>query len=189
MSLRIKLAALEDAAKSNEDAEIPEAVIEEQVAANPQIQRAQADIEHHQDAFDETTRHTDDATNARLLGAKQDLESAKKKLELLRTKVRRTVAEQLRTDATSKAQATKLQLRETMRVIELTIRQLDDEMEKQKVDTQQTGQWSLEIESLREDLEQVKNIDHRITEEIERLKLEQQAGSRVALYREADAEA
>jgi hypothetical protein len=37
------------------------------------------------------------------------------------------------------------------------------------------------------ELEQAKSIDQRLTQEIERLKIALKAGSRVALYREADA--
>ena len=60
-------------------------------------------------------------------------------------------------------------------------------MDKQKIETQQAGEWSLEVETLREDIEQSRNIDQRLTEEIERLKVELKAESRVVLYREADA--
>jgi hypothetical protein len=96
------------------------------------------------------------------------------------------IDERLRNEARARAQASKAELRESVRIAELTIRQLDDEMEKLKVETPQTGQWSLEIDTLREELEQAKSIDQRITEEMERLKVELNAGSRVTLYREAE---
>src|SRR4029077_18386792 len=104
--------------------------------------------------------------------------AAQKNLESLQEKIRVVVADKLRAEASARVEASRSQLRDSVRVAELTIKQLDDEMDKQKVETQQTGEWSLEVETLREDLEQAKAIDQRLTNAIGRLKMELKAEPR-----------
>jgi hypothetical protein len=187
MSARIKLAVLEDAGDPIAAADVTDKAVEEQLALHPQISQAQAELDRKREKVDHLANQFKDPAHASLVTSRNDLQAAQKNLEVLKEKTRGVIAEKLRADEAARVQASKSQLRDTVRVTELTIKQLDDEMDKQKVETQQTGQWSLEIESLREDLEQAKRIDQRLTEETERLKIEMKAGSRVALYREADA--
>ncbi len=187
MSARIKLAALEDAADAGAVADLTDKTVEEQLGLHPQISQAQADLDRKRESFDKISKASKNAESAHLIALKNDLQAAQMHLETLKEKTRGIIAEKLRADEAARVQASKLQLRDNLRVTELTIKQLDEEMEKQKVETQQTGQWSLEIETLREDLEQARRIDQRLTEETERLKIELKAGSRVALHREAEA--
>jgi hypothetical protein len=189
MNARIRLAAFEEAAKLNPAAEIPEAVVDEQLAADIEIQRMQAEIRRRQETVDSIAKTRKDAESAAIKNAKANLEEARESLELLKEKTRQTIAERFRNEALARAQASKAELRDNLRVAELTIRQLDDELDKQKIETQQTGEWSLELETLRQDIEQTNAIDQRLTNEIELLKIELRAGSgaRVKFYREADA--
>jgi hypothetical protein len=186
MNARIRLAAFEEAAKLNPEAEIPEAVVDEQLAVDTEIQRIQTEIKRRQETLDVVAKTSKDPQSATVTNAQASLEEARKSLELLKEKTRLTIVERLRNEALTRAQASKAELRDSVRVAELTIRQLDDEMDRQKVETQQTGEWSLEVETLREDLEQAKAIDQQLTEQIERLKIEMRAEPRVVPYREAD---
>jgi hypothetical protein len=93
--------------------------------------------------------------------------------------------DKLRTDAQAGTQTSRTLLRDSLRVIKLAIKQLDDELEKLPVETQQSGTWALETEALQADIGHMQGFDFRLIEEIERLKLDCKARSRVMLYREA----
>ena len=187
MNARIRLAAFDQAGKSNQDGEIPESGIDDQLVADAEIQRGQADIKRRQETVDTIAKTTKDTQGTMLVKAKHDLEAG---AEESRSSERQgPVDDRRQTADRSKGRGWRFssQLLDSVRVAELTIKQIDDEMEKQKVETQQTGEWSLEIEALRGDVEQEKAIDQRLTDEMQRLKIEMKAGSRVTLYREADA--
>jgi hypothetical protein len=89
-------------------------------------------------------------------------------------------------DTRAKTQTLPSQLADRVRLAELTIQHLGEEMQKCKVETRQSHVPSLEVETLQEEIEQIKKIDQRITETIEYLKIETRAESRVVLYREAE---
>jgi capsular exopolysaccharide synthesis family protein len=187
MTARIRLAASEDGKRPDEDVEIPDIIIETHFAENAEIKAAESDITRKKKYLSDNEKASKGKDHPRLVGFRNDVEAAENTLQLLKTKLRPQIVERIRAETRGKSQVSAAQLRETIRLTELTIKQLDEEMEKQKIETQQTGQWSLEVETLREDLEQAKNIDQRLTEETERLKIELKADSRVVLYRPAEA--
>jgi tRNA(Met) C34 N-acetyltransferase TmcA len=89
-------------------------------------------------------------------------------------------------DTRAKTQTLPSQLADRVRLAELTIQALGEEMQKCKVATKQSHEPSLDVETLQEQIAQIQKIDQRITETIEYLKIETKAESRVVLYREAE---
>lgn len=77
------------------------------------------------------------------------------------------------------------ELKDSIRLSEMLIRQIDDELDKQTPAIVSPGNWSLEVEALKEDLLLAQKIDRQIVEEIERLKIELRADTRVVRYRDA----
>jgi hypothetical protein len=89
-------------------------------------------------------------------------------------------------DTRAKTQTLPSQLADRVRLAELTIQQLGEEMQKCKVAIKPSHDPSLEVETLQQQIEQIQKIDQRITETIELLKIETKAESRVVLYRPAE---
>ncbi len=189
MSARIRLVALEEGKAPDEDLEIPEVVIEGQLALHDDVKSAELAIKKRQNYLNDlekTIKGKEGKDNPRLTAARRDVETAENSLTVVKTKLRPQIVERIRAETRGKSQMSAAALKSTIRELELTMKELDTELEKQKVEVQQTGQWSLEVETLREDLEQAKSIDQRLTEETERLKIELKADSRVVLYRPAE---
>ncbi len=185
MNARIKLAAKEDGSLPADQVDIPEAVVESHLYQDPEAERAAAAVEAQQRGLVLLEKATS-SKDKRVLAARKDLDAAKKNFEEQKVRLRPLIAERLRTEIRGKTEASAAQLRETARLTEMTIKTLDEEMDKQKFETQQTGEMTFEVEQIREDLMQTKSIDQRINEEIERLKIEQKAESRVVKYRDAE---
>ncbi len=115
-----------------------------------------------------------------------ELNAARKYLDLLKAKLRPIIVKQLQAEMRARAQYSEAELRETIRVAELTIKQLDEELDKHTVETTQAGEWSLEVETLKGDLLQAKTIDQKLTAEIEQLQAELKADSHLEIYRWAE---
>jgi capsular exopolysaccharide synthesis family protein len=190
MSARIRLVALEDGKAPDDDLEIPEPVIEAQLALHDDVKSAEADIKRKQKMLGEhektSLKTKDGKEHPRMAGVRRDVEVAENSLQLAKTRLRPQIVEKIRAETRGRSQMSAATLKSTIRELELTLKELDNELEKQKVEVQQTGTWSLEVETLREDIAQATSIDQRLTEETERLKIETHAEQRVLLYREAE---
>jgi tRNA(Met) C34 N-acetyltransferase TmcA len=114
-----------------------------------------------------------------------ELASARAALAAEKERVVRTAnpaSSEIGEDTRAKMQTSLSQLADRVRLAELTIQQLGEEMQKCKVETN----WSLEVETVQEQIAQIQKINQRITETIEYLKIETKAESRVVLYRESE---
>ncbi len=186
MSARIKLAATEEPGGPNDDVQVPDAVVEAELAKNLELQMAETYVKQKQEHLSRVENVTSSKEHKRVVTARAELENAKKNCDELKIKLRPQVAARIATEALNRAQASVGSLKETIRLTESTVKQLDQEMDKQTVETKQTGEWSLEVETLKDDLLQAKVIDQRVTTEIEQLKVELKADSRVVKYRDAE---
>ncbi len=187
MSARIKLAATEEPTGPNEELQVPDAVVEMEVAKEPELQMAEQHVRQKQDHLNKLENVTSNKEHKRLVVARAELENAKTNRDELKIKLRPQVTARIVTEALNKSQASVGSLKETIKLTESTVKQLDLEMDKQSVETKQTGEWSLEVETLKDDLMQAKIIDQRLTTEIEQLKVELKADPRVLKYRDAEA--
>ncbi len=118
-----------------------------------------------------------------------ELASARAALAAEKERVARTAnpaSPDIGDDTRAETQTLPSQLADRVRLAELTIQQLGEEMQKCKVATKPSQDWSLEVETVQQEIDQIQKIDQRITETVEYLKIEAKAESRVALYRVAE---
>lgn len=182
MNARIKLAAIAETGDIPDEPVIPEATVETRIAEKPQVQQLELKIAVlEQELAESEARSGDDPE------LKGRLAAFEKTLETLKSKLRPAIVKQLQAAAVAQPQAERAALAETVRVIEMTIKELDDQLDRHQLEPTRTGEWSLEVEQLKDDLIQAKEIDQRLTTEIEHLKIELKAESRVHKYREAEA--
>lgn len=179
MNARIKLAAAEDNAAS--EPAIPEATVELRLAQKQPVQQLESKIAVLEQELAESESISGDNSDLQ-----RRLASLETNLAALKSKLRPAIVKQLQADAFAEYQAETKKLNGTVRVLSAAIRQLDEELDKHKIETSQTGDWSLEVEALKEDLDQAKEIDKRLTTEIEQLKVELKAESRVVQFRMAE---
>lgn len=178
-----KLKAANDA--SNLDADPPNAVIDMQLEEDPEVQSAQATIKKRHSALDELSVRIKDKDHKFLVSARRDLETAEANLEQVKARQRPQLIERWRAETRGRTQQSLAQLSDSVQLTKVMLAELDSELEKHQGEAVAGGQFVIELEALREEIDQVKKIDQRITEEITKMNVEEKAENRVELYREA----
>lgn len=184
-----------ESAKANPDEELkaPNALIEMHLAADPAVQQAEAEVQKKRDYLDKLVGATGgkdkpnaDKPNPRLAKYRQELEAAEANLEHVKAKQRPLIVERWRTEVQSKTDATLAQLGDKVKFTTAMLQELEKELANNQTEQSTTSSWTIEIESLREEIDNVKKIDQKISEESTKLRVEADVEPRVKLYRPAD---
>jgi capsular exopolysaccharide synthesis family protein len=186
---RNKQQAAEAAANPNAELAAPAAMIEMQLADDPAVQHAEEDLHKKRAYLDKLEAATaKDKPNAGLLKIRREVETAEKSLEDIKGKRRPLVVEHWRTEMKNKTETALAHLGESVKFTKAMLDEIDAELAKNQIEVNNVSSWAVDIEQVRDEIDQVKKIDQKITEEITRLRVEDGAegGERVKPYRPAE---
>jgi hypothetical protein len=129
----------------------------------------------------------DDRPREQTRGFEQELAAIEKALAARQETLRERVSARMQNAAENARQERKVELEQAIAANERLTAELHEELARNQPEEPATTGWAVDLDSAREELEQLRGIDREITAQITRLKLEQGAGeSRVTLYRKAE---
>lgn len=180
-----KLATASAGIDPETELQVPNAVIDMHLAEDPDVQSAEAAIKRRRDALDQLNNRVKDKEHKVLALAKKELETAEANLEQVKARQRPLIAERWRAETRGRTEQTLSQLSDSVQFTKAMLSELDKELEVNQGEVATAGSSVIELESLRDEIDQRKKIDQKITEEMTRLSVEEKAENRVTLYREA----
>jgi len=128
----------------------------------------------------------DDEPHGQIRDFDQELSAIEKVLAARQEKLRERVSARMQNAAENARQERKAELEQAIAVNERLTAQLHEELARNQPEAPATAAWAVDLDLLRDELEQLRGIDREITDQIIRLKVEEGAESRVKLYRKAD---
>lgn len=187
-TLRTALIQQESAQEEAEAGRAPlnPAAVEELLDKEPAIARLKALVSDLEDRLEETRRVAVQGSNDRtVIHLQDDLADARKALAERRSKLRPEIEKRLQEQSQMQAIAISAQNRKKIKLMKELERQLAKDVQDQERDAALISKGSLEIETLGEDIAQTEEVAKRIGNQLETLKVELQAPSRVSLLEEA----
>ena len=190
MTAKLNLGAESNEGDKQSDPQIPDAIVDAQVAQEPEFQSTVAKISQLESYIAQFETRVD-KNHPKLIEAREQLASSKKRRDDLRLELRPRVKQHL-SDQVSLSVATttaEAELKSRRRATDLDARkkQLEEELAKVQVRESQTGVLSFELEAIGKQIDQSEAISNQISSEAERLKVELQSPIGITLYRPAEA--
>jgi succinoglycan biosynthesis transport protein ExoP len=145
---------------------------QEFIEEEQRIQRLEAKIDLYEQRFEEKNF-------PKLVDLKKELKTRETGLEELRKELRIVVVEDLRKQMEDKRGISDLALKQKIQSLEGLKTYLDAELEKQKEREQNTGQKSIQLESIQKQIAQDEKVADIITEEIIQIEIELKTKDRI----------
>ena len=168
---------------------IPADAVEAQIAANPEYHAAALTVESlEQLQAKAKSVVTDEKAAVGELFSKrqQQIDAAKQKLDQIRTALKPRVEDALRKQMMAEAQHTIELAQVDLDTLVEQHEQIDKEVEKYHLESNQIGRSSVDLELMRSDIDNVQKIDKEMATEIESLGIELDSASRVEILSYAD---
>ncbi|QDT63305.1 Tyrosine-protein kinase YwqD [Calycomorphotria hydatis] len=164
---------------------IPEELILARLAQEPQLESQATEVLQLERQL-ETLKDRVKEDHPELARVAAKLEAGQKEYEKLEQQLRPAIIEDLILQRERQSEATLTGVQSQIELLQAEYDYLTKELENQKADEKRTGTLSYELETVNKAIEQTEKIVQNVKDEIQRLQIELQSPSRIALHRKAE---
>ncbi|HMP18221.1 MAG TPA: AAA family ATPase, partial [Gemmatales bacterium] len=176
---RVEVSVLEAREKSNEQATVTQAKIEEQLKNDPVYQQQVAKLQVARQLLAEAEDRLGKDTNPLLKRYQADVQQAEKDLDTKRKELQPIITRQIREQSKQEIAAALLQLREKITKLEELENQLASDVQRLREEAQSLNKKALDLESEKKEIQSMEGIQEQLAQRRDVLKLELEAPSRV----------
>lgn len=160
--------------------------IEAELAEMPEIQALKDEVRRFERLLDRTAERVRSKDHPALREIEADLARAQSDLALKRKELEPLVRKRYEERLEAENRAGLRQIERQIAILEKQEEQLRGELESQQMEAKQMGIDSFELESLKQEIDQIDKVANRISEEIQRLDVELNSDPRVSVHRVAN---
>ncbi|NOX56004.1 MAG: polysaccharide biosynthesis tyrosine autokinase, partial [Planctomycetes bacterium] len=172
-------------AAANDRATPSEELIQARILSNPAYTMAYQTVNQQRMLVDQLKRKFG-PKHPRVVDAEWQLQQRLNDLEKMKEDLRAAIEKELAWNSKQNAQSQAAQLAKKIGMLEKEKEEIESQLAKLEFKQGRTGVLSFELESIRKEIGQSEQIAARVSDEIERLKIELKAPPRVTLHRKAD---
>lgn len=183
---QVEAVSLPEKEKALEQIEVPPALVEEQVAKDSLVVQLTAEVARLEAAYEAAkASFVKGEQEPKLQKYRTPLDSARAALAARKDAVRPEIVAQLREKARQDLALSVSQLQARIATLKGLEAALAKDIERMEKETQTLNKGSIDLEALREDILQTEDVAKKVAAQIEALKVELQAPSRVKILEDA----